>query len=110
MTSKQSKSLHDRLSKEGIMFPYYTSCSETWRTPPKSMGEVADLMKFSTAAATGMVDVMEKKGLVERYRLAPQVYVQGADRRIVSVKITPKGQKVLGQINATATNNSNEKI
>lgn len=53
-----------------------------------SMGEIASRMGHSTAAATGLVDRLEKLELVERAGSA-------ADRRRVLVAITDHGAKVV---------------
>jgi DNA-binding MarR family transcriptional regulator len=54
---------------------------------PLSMKRLADLMDVSDAGATGIVDRMEKRGLVERGHGA-------SDRRVVLVHSTDAGAKV----------------
>ncbi len=58
-------------------------CSDS----PATMGEIAKACGFSTAAATGMVDTLEKRGLVRRHT--------GTDRRSVKVSATPDGQAAI---------------
>lgn len=94
MTPSQSAHLHARLSHQGISFTYYVLLSRLEQMP-LTMTEIAGLLKFSTAASTGMVDRMQLLGLTDRYRDE----TGGKDRRIVRVKITDKGQKVLGIVN-----------
>lgn len=53
-----------------------------------TMTDISKLMKFSTAAATGFVDCLEKKGYVQRFHAQD-------DRRKVLVKITRKGQDLI---------------
>ena len=54
---------------------------------PLPMGRLADTLDVSVASATGIVNRMEERGLVERRH-------GGADRRIVSVTVTPAGHEV----------------
>jgi DNA-binding MarR family transcriptional regulator len=58
---------------------------------PMSMGHVAEALDISVASATGVVDRMESRGLVERRRDA-------GDRRVVLVVPTDAAQAVLGDI------------
>ena len=58
---------------------------------PMSMGHVAEALDISVASATGVVDRMESRGLVERRRDAD-------DRRVVLVVPTAGAQAVLGDI------------
>jgi DNA-binding MarR family transcriptional regulator len=54
---------------------------------PMPMGRLADALDVSVASATGIVDRMEGRGLVERR-------AQAADRRVVEVHLTPDGAAV----------------
>ncbi len=67
-------------------------CSDS----PATMGEIARACGFSTAAATGMVDTLEKRGLVLRQT--------GTDRRSVKVSATPAGQAAIYSITLKLTN------
>lgn len=58
---------------------------------PLSMSAVADALDVSIASATGIVDRMEKRGLVER-RHATE------DRRVVEVHPTPQGLAVIREM------------
>lgn len=53
-----------------------------------TVSEVAHCLEASLAAATGLVDRMEKAGLVARER-------DVTDRRVVRVRLTPAGQQAL---------------
>ena len=96
MTPTQSQSLQQRLSKADISFVYYVTLG-ILENSPSSMTELAKALDITTSGATTLVDYMEKKGLVERFRGE-----DGQDRRLVQVRITAEGQKVLGKINQTA--------
>ena len=58
---------------------------------PLSMGKVAEALDVSIASATGIVDRMEQRGLVERQH-------QAGDRRIILVKPTPAGLAVFSEL------------
>jgi DNA-binding MarR family transcriptional regulator len=60
---------------------------------PLSMTRLAEAMDISDASATGIVDRMEKRGLVERRRDA-------ADRRVVLVCPTEQGRQVFRDMDA----------
>jgi DNA-binding MarR family transcriptional regulator len=57
------------------------------------MSRLADVLNVSLSNATGLVDRIEERGLVERTRV-PE------DRRVVLIRITPAGERVLGEIDA----------
>lgn len=60
---------------------------------PMPMGHLADALDISVASATGIVDRMEARGLVERRRDAE-------DRRVVMVVPAAGAKAVLGDIDA----------
>ena len=60
---------------------------------PLSMKRLAEVMDVSDASATGIVDRMEKRGLVERRH-------DTGDRRVVLVHITDAGSQVFGDLAA----------
>ncbi len=57
------------------------------------MSRVADLLDVSFSNATGIVDRMEERGLVERVRVPD-------DRRVVLVRIADRGIQALEEIEA----------
>jgi DNA-binding MarR family transcriptional regulator len=58
---------------------------------PLSMGKLADALDVSVASATGIIDRMEDRGLVERRR-------EGDDRRVVHVAATEAGRAVFIEV------------
>jgi DNA-binding MarR family transcriptional regulator len=60
---------------------------------PLSMGKVAEALDVSIASATGIVDRMEQRGLVERQ-------AQPGDRRMVIVQPTSAGLAVFSDLDA----------
>jgi DNA-binding MarR family transcriptional regulator len=57
------------------------------------MSRLAEMLDVSFSNATGIIDRMEERGLVERVRVAD-------DRRVVRVRIAPNGVKALEQTEA----------
>ena len=58
---------------------------------PLPVSELARVLGVSVASATGIISRMEERGLVRRTRGA-------ADRRVVTVELTPAGTAALDQI------------
>jgi len=54
---------------------------------PLTMSRLAELLDVSVASATGIVDRMEKKGVIERKR-------SDEDRRVVEVHVSDQGEQV----------------
>src|SRR5512143_3305548 len=54
---------------------------------PLPMSRLAELLDVSVASATGIIDRMEKRGVVERRH-------SDTDRRIVEVHLTPAGSTI----------------
>ena len=57
------------------------------------MGRLADLLGVSLSNASGLIDRLEERGFVERTRV-PE------DRRIVMVRVTDAGTKLIEQNDA----------
>jgi DNA-binding MarR family transcriptional regulator len=60
---------------------------------PLTMTHLAELLDVSVASATGIIDRMEKKGVIERRR-------SEQDRRVVEVYVTEGGQQVFSAMEA----------
>lgn len=60
---------------------------------PLTMTHLAELLDVSVASATGIIDRMEKKGVIERRR-------SDQDRRVVEVYVTDGGQQVFSAMEA----------
>ena len=58
-----------------------------------TMGRLAELVDVSLSNASGLIDRMEERGLVERIRVAD-------DRRVVIVRVSPEGEKIRDEIEA----------
>jgi DNA-binding MarR family transcriptional regulator len=84
------------LSKEltvgQVSFPQYLLLGFLTHAPePLTMTEIAGRMRHTTAAATGLVDRLEKLGLARRQNAAQ-------DRRRVLVHITTKGSRLVTKV------------
>ena len=74
-------------------------CGPKWRQGI-TMSHIATVCRFSTAAATGLVDSMAEAGFVTTYK--PATKAEG-DRRATYVKATPAGGTLLRQMIAQAS-------
>jgi len=57
------------------------------------MGRLAELVDVSLSNASGLIDRMEERGLVERIRVPD-------DRRVVLVRVSPEGERMRDEIEA----------
>jgi len=83
--------LSEQLVHGQVSFPQYFLLAHIAANEGISMTDIAERMNHSTAAATGLVDRLENLGYVRR---GPAT----SDRRKVMVKITKKGQSLVGKI------------
>jgi DNA-binding MarR family transcriptional regulator len=84
--------LSKELVRGRLSFPQFLLLSFLAQdSEPLAMSQTAKLMKHTTAAATGLVDRLEKLGLITR-KQGPK------DRRKVMVHITEKGQALVQEI------------
>lgn len=63
------------------------------RNGQMTMSRLAEVLNVSLSNATGLIDRVEERGFVERTRV-PE------DRRIVLIRVTPKGEQMLEEIDA----------
>lgn len=83
--------LSETLADGPVSFAQFFLLSHINAKDGMSMTEIAEKMNHTTAAATGLVDRLEKFGYIER---APSEH----DRRKVLVKIRPKGVELVALI------------
>lgn len=76
--------LSSELNKEKLSFPQFFLLAYLSSEEFLAMSDIAQKMGHSTAAATGLVDRLEKLGFVERKQAAD-------DRRKIMVRITNDG-------------------
>src|SRR5688572_5946136 len=78
------QNLSQELGRGNVSFPQFFLLGYLTQTPKLAMSQIAEKMRHTTAAATGLVDRLEKMGYVDRAH-------SEEDRRVVNVKITKKG-------------------
>lgn len=83
--------LSSELHKGNISFPQFFLMAYLSSEDYLTMSDIAKKMGHSTAAATGLVDRLEKLGYVERVHAAE-------DRRKIMVRITNKGTDMVAQM------------
>jgi DNA-binding MarR family transcriptional regulator len=80
-----------RMHKGALSLIHLNVLIELDSNGPLSMGRLAEILEVSVASTTGIVDRMEKRGLVERRHDAE-------DRRVVVVHATEAGENVFTSI------------
>jgi DNA-binding MarR family transcriptional regulator len=80
-----------RLHRQGISMAHLQTLWILQEHGPQPMTRLADLLGVAVPNATGIIDRMEQRGLVERLR-------DGADRRVVTVRQTPQGARAVEEI------------
>lgn len=81
----------ERLVRQGISMTHLHVLWQLEEHGELGMSRIADLIGVSMSNATGLIDRMEERGLVERVRLTE-------DRRVVHVRPTAHGLEVLREI------------
>jgi len=75
----------------GVLMALWGNCQRAGCDSPLTPAELADRTGVTRATITGLVDTLERAGLVTR---TPHP----ADRRMMSIGITPRGEKLLSRI------------
>jgi len=92
LIQKIIKSLQTRgrraLMEEGLTFPQYYALSLLNKGSQYKMSMLKKELAITGAGATGIADRLIKRGLAKRER-------SNKDRRIVNIKITDKGKKII---------------
>lgn len=83
--------LSNELNKGNVSFPQFFLLAYLSSEEYLTMSDIAKKMGHSTAAATGLVDRLEKLGYVERVHAAE-------DRRKIMVQITQKGVELVSRM------------
>ena len=85
------QNLSQELDRGNVSFPQFFLLGHLTTLPKIAMSGIAEKMRHTTAAATGLVDRLEKMGYVERVH-------SEEDRRVVYVKITKKGLGIVAEV------------
>ncbi|NJM36725.1 MAG: MarR family transcriptional regulator [Akkermansiaceae bacterium] len=89
--------LSGELSKGNVSFPQFFLLTYLSSEEYLTMSDIAKKMGHSTAAATGLVDRLEKLSYVDRVHAAE-------DRRKIMVRITRKGTELVAKMRAEIAN------
>jgi DNA-binding MarR family transcriptional regulator len=81
----------ERLVRKGVSMGHLHLMSILDRHGEMAMSRLADLLDVSLSNATGLVDRMEERGLIERRRVAD-------DRRVVLVRVTEVGRQAMAEL------------
>jgi DNA-binding MarR family transcriptional regulator len=81
----------ERMVRGGVSMTHFHVMSMLERHGEMTMSRLAEMLDVSFSNATGLVDRMEERGLVERVRVAD-------DRRVVMVRITGRGRELLTEV------------
>ena len=84
-------SLSKELQRGDVSFPQYFLLGFLAQKGELNMSDIAKQMGHTTAAATGLVDRLERLGHVKRYH-SPD------DRRKILVNITPSGEAIVIEV------------
>jgi DNA-binding MarR family transcriptional regulator len=97
MQRKFLHNLSEELGHGSVSFPQYFLLGYLDKQDVITMSGIASKMGHTTAAATGLVDRLEKLGYVQRSHALD-------DRRKVMVKITAKGSGLVAEIRGDMVN------
>lgn len=90
------RALDSELSEIGITASQHAVLSALGHEDGLSLTQIARRVFLDNPATTGLVDRLEKDGLVERKRVS-------ADRRVINIYLTEKGNGILNTIDSIAT-------
>jgi DNA-binding MarR family transcriptional regulator len=81
----------DRMRRGAVSTAHFHLLSMLDRHGEMAMSRVAEVLDVSLSNASGLIDRLEERGLVERIRVPD-------DRRVVLVRLTETGRKTLGEV------------
>ena len=81
----------ERMHRADISMTHFHLLSMLERHGSITMSRIAELLDVSVSNATGLIDRIEERGLVERARVPD-------DRRVVHVQLTDKGRQTLHEV------------
>jgi DNA-binding MarR family transcriptional regulator len=97
MMSQMKCASSERLLRLGVSMAQLHIMFTLQRSGEMTMSHLADVLNVSFSNATGLIDRLEERGYIERYRVPN-------DRRIVLVRVTPAGDTMLGEVDALSDN------
>ncbi len=81
----------ERMHRAGISMGHFHLLAMLDRHGEMTMTRISELLDVSLSNATGLVDRIEERGLVERVRVPD-------DRRVVQVRLTTDGYRLLREV------------
>jgi DNA-binding MarR family transcriptional regulator len=81
----------ERVVRQGVSMSHLHLMSMLHRHGEMPMSRVAELLDVSDSNATGLIDRMEERGIVERVR-------HPEDRRVVHVRVSDAGRRILADV------------
>lgn len=85
--------MSERVLRAGVSMAQLHVLFSLQRNGEMTMSHLAEMLDVSLSSATGLIDRIEERGFLERDRV-PE------DRRIVIVRITPAGGRLLDEVDA----------
>jgi DNA-binding MarR family transcriptional regulator len=89
------RALEARLADWNLTATQYIVLARLWEEDDISFSELSERLDFDNPTLTGVIDRMERDGLVKRQR-------SGDDRRVIKVRVTPKGRSLREEIGTLA--------
>ncbi|MFI5251301.1 MAG: MarR family winged helix-turn-helix transcriptional regulator [Bacteroidota bacterium] len=89
------RALESKLEEHNLTATQYILLARLWEQDGISLSELGERLFLDNPTLTGIVDRMERDGLVERKR-------NDGDRRVVRVYLTPKGESLKETIGTLA--------
>ena len=83
----------ERLLRLGVSMAQLHIMYTLQRTGEMTMSHLADFLNVSLSNATGLIDRLEERGYITRDRVP-------TDRRVVVVRVTADGERMLGEVDA----------
>ena len=81
----------ERIVRHGLSMTHFHLLVMLERHGDMSMSRLAELLDVSMSNATGLVDRLEERGLIERSRVPD-------DRRVVLVRVSEEGRRIMEEV------------
>ena len=91
------RALDNELLEIGVTASQHAVLSALAQKDGLSLTQIARKIFLDNPATTGLVDRLERDGLVERHRIS-------SDRRVINIYLTDKGKSILKTVDKIATN------
>jgi len=89
--STYSKAIAMKVQEYDLTVPQFGTLEALYHLGPLSLGELADKLLVTGGNVTYVMDRLESRGLVSRYR-------SSEDRRVVQARLTPEGRDLVAGV------------